>query len=48
MSIYQLTCATTLLDFTPAPLHLGGLAIRQSELKSACEAESVCDGVNII
>lgn len=39
MSICQLPSFT---------LHLGGLAIRRSDVTSACEAESVCDGVDIV
>ena len=36
------------LDFTPALLDLGRLAVGRSDLIEACEADSVCDSVNVI
>ena len=37
-----------LFDFTPVPIDLGRLAVGRSDLTGVCEAESVCDGVNVM
>ena len=37
----------SLFDFTAAPLGLGRLAVGRLDLTGVCEAESVCDGINV-